>query len=88
MGDKLHEVISYYTSLQLWITNKQINKCIESIINQTYKNLEIIVDDGSKDKSGWLCDQLKENNNRIIVTHQKNGGVSEARNIRLKVYSW
>ena len=66
----------------------QINKCIESIINQTYKNLEIIiVDDGSQDQSGKLCDQLKENDNRIIVIHQKNYGVSEARNTGLKVCS-
>ena len=48
----------------------QITRCIESIINQTYKNLEIIiVDDGSKDQSGKLCDQLKEKDNRIIVVH-------------------
>lgn len=66
----------------------QINKCIESIINQTYKNLEIIiVDDGSKDQSGKLCDQLKESDNRIVVIHQKNSGVSEARNTGLKVCS-
>ena len=66
----------------------QINRCIESIINQTYKNIEIIiVDDGSKDQSGKLCDQLKENDNRIIVIHQKNCGVSEARNTGLKVCS-
>lgn len=66
----------------------QINRCIESIINQTYKNLEIIiVDDGSKDQSGKLCNQLKENDNRIIVIHQKNSGVSEARNTGLKVCS-
>ena len=66
----------------------QINRCIESIINQTYKNIEIIiVDDGSKDQSGKLCDQSKENDNRIIVIHQKNCGVSEARNTGLKVCS-
>ena len=66
----------------------QITRCIESIINQTYKNLEIIiVDDGSKDQSGKLCDQLKEKDNRIIVVHQKNSGVSEARNTGLKVCS-
>lgn len=66
----------------------QITRCIESIINQTYKNVEIIiVDDGSKDQSGKLCDQLKEKDNRIIVIHQKNSGVSEARNTGLKVCS-
>lgn len=66
----------------------QITRCIESIINQTYKNLEIIiVDDGSKDQSGKICDQLKENDNRIVVIHQKNKGISEARNTGLKVCS-
>lgn len=64
----------------------QITKCIESIISQTYENLEIIiVDDGSKDQSGKICDQLKENDDRIVVIHQKNSGVSEARNTGLKV---
>lgn len=59
--------------------------CIESIINQTYENLEIIlVDDGSCDKSGAICDAFAVRDNRIKVHHLKNGGVAKARNLGLK----
>ena len=62
-----------------------LDNCISSIINQTYRKLEIIlVDDGSTDKSGNLCDKYANKDNRIIVIHKKNGGVSEARNTGLK----
>lgn len=56
-------------------------KCIESLINQTYKNIQIIlVDDGSTDQSGKICDAYAERDSRIEVVHQANGGVSKARN--------
>ena len=58
-----------------------LEECIKSIINQTYKNLEIIlVDDGSTDNSGKICDEYKKEDNRIKVIHKKNGGLSDARN--------
>ena len=58
-----------------------IVKCLESIANQTYKNLEvIIVDDGSTDNTGKLADEFAENDNRFTVIHKENGGVSSARN--------
>ena len=58
-----------------------LEQCIKSIINQTYNNLQIIlVDDGSKDNSGKLCDQYAEKDNRIEVIHKSNGGLSDARN--------
>ena len=58
-----------------------IEKCVKSIINQDYPNLEIIlVNDGSKDKTGELCDKLKETDDRIQVIHQNNRGLSAARN--------
>lgn len=60
---------------------KYINKCIESVVNQTYTDLEIIlVDDGSTDTSPVICDEWKEKDARINVFHKKNGGVSSARN--------
>lgn len=61
-------------------------QCIESLINQTYKNLEIIlIDDGSTDKSGEICDLYKDKDNRIKVIHKQNGGLSSARNTGLDI---
>ena len=63
---------------------KYLERCVNSIINQNYENMEIIlVDDGSKDSSGKLCDVLAKRDNRIKVIHQKNGGLSAARNTGL-----
>ena len=60
---------------------KYIRKCIESIINQTYKNIEIIlVDDGSPDDCGKICDEYAKKDNRIKAIHKENGGLSDARN--------
>lgn len=60
---------------------KYLSKCIESIINQTYQNLEIIlVDDGSTDNSGKIADEYAIKDNRIRVIHKRNAGVSSARN--------
>lgn len=62
-----------------------LKRCIDSVINQTYSKLEIIlVDDGSTDSSGILCDQLKEIDYRIIVIHKENGGLSSARNTEIE----
>ncbi len=63
-----------------------LEQCLNSIINQTYKNLEIIlVNDGSTDNSGVICDLYANIDNRIIVIHKDNGGVSSARNAGLNV---
>ena len=65
---------------------KYLPECVESIISQTYGNLEIIlVDDGSTDRSGKICDEFAEKDSRIVVIHQKNSGVSAARNRGLDV---
>lgn len=61
-------------------------KCIESILSQTYKNLEILlVDDGSPDNSGRICDEYAIRDSRITVIHKENGGLSDARNVALDV---
>lgn len=63
-----------------------LNKCLISIISQTYRSIEIIlVDDGSTDESGLICDMYKEKDKRIQVIHKKNGGLSDARNMGLHI---
>ncbi len=61
-----------------------LRKCVDSILAQTYTNLEIIlVDDGSPDKSGQICEEYKKKDKRIKVIHKENGGLSSARNVGL-----
>lgn len=77
--DKISIVVPIYN------VEKYLRKCIESILKQTYYNLEIIlVDDGSTDSSGEICDEYKNKDSRIIVIHQKNKGMSSARNSGIK----
>ena len=67
----------------IYNVEKYLVRCLQSIIKQTYQNLEIIlVDDGSTDTSGKLCDKFAEKDSRIIVIHKKNGGLSDARNVQ------
>lgn len=64
---------------------KYLNRCVDSLINQTYKNLEIIlVDDGSTDSSPRICDDYKKKYEAVKVIHKKNGGLSSARNTGIK----
>ena len=59
-----------------------LTECIESTLKQTYHNVEIIlIDDGSTDRSGKICDTYANKDNRIKVFHKKNGGLSDARNM-------
>lgn len=61
---------------------RRLRKCIDSILKQTYSNWELLlIDDGSSDASGRICDLYSSKDDRIIVFHQKNGGVSSARNV-------
>ena len=67
--------------LPVYNVEKYLERCIESVIHQTYINLDIIlVDDGSTDSSGLLCDKLATKDTRITVIHKTNGGLSDARN--------
>lgn len=79
--DKLVSVI-----VPVYNVEKYLRECIDSILKQTYINLEIIlIDDGSADKSGEICDSYIEIDKRIKVIHKENGGLSEARNVGLDV---
>ena len=65
---------------------KYLNKCIDSILSQTYRELEVIlVDDGSPDSCGQICDYYKDTDDRVKVIHKKNGGLSDARNAGLAI---
>ena len=76
MSDGISIVVPVYN-----VPEKYLRACIESLINQTYKVIEIIlVDDGSKDQSGRICDQYANLDSRIKVIHKQNGGLSAARN--------
>ena len=67
-------------------TEGLLDRCVESIVGQTYKNLEIIlVDDGSPDNCPAMCDEWAEKDSRIRVIHKENGGVSSARNAALDI---
>ena len=65
----------------IYNVEKYIKKCVDSLLNQTYKDIEIIlVDDGSPDNCKIICDEYKNKDERIKVLHKKNGGLSDARN--------
>ena len=65
---------------------KYLKRCVDSILAQTYKNLEVVlVNDGSTDNSGVICDEYAKEDTRIKVVHKENGGVSTARNVGLEV---
>lgn len=68
--------------IPIYNVEKYLRKCVDSVIRQSYKQLEIIlVDDGSTDASGKICDGYKNIDSRVIVIHKDNGGLSDARNV-------
>lgn len=84
MEEKKHELVSVI--VPIYKVEDDLLDCVTSIQNQTHTNLEIIlVDDGSPDKCGEMCDVLAKDDDRIIVIHQENGGLSSARNAGMQV---
>ena len=74
--------------LPIYNVEKYLNRCVKSVVNQSYKNLEIIlVDDGSTDNSGFICDRMQQKDDRVKVLHKRNGGVSAARNSGMEMAS-
>ena len=72
--------------IPVYKVEKYLDKCVESVVNQTYKNLEIIlVDDGSPDNCPKMCDDWAQKDDRIKVIHKQNGGLSDARNSGLDI---
>jgi glycosyltransferase involved in cell wall biosynthesis len=70
----------------IYNTEKYLHKCIDSILVQSFRNFELIlVDDGSTDESGSICDKYAKKDSRIIVVHKDNSGVSNARNAGLDI---
>lgn len=79
MNDKISVIVPIYK------VEEYLNRCVESLVNQSYQNLEIIlIDDGSPDKCPAMCDEWAIKDRRIKVVHKQNGGVSSARNEGLK----
>jgi glycosyltransferase EpsH len=69
----------------IYKTEKYINECIDSILNQTYKNLEVLlIDDGSPDSCPQICDNYAKLDERVKVIHKENAGLSDTRNVGLK----
>lgn len=80
MSDLISIIVPVYNS------SKYLEECINSILNQTYKNLEIIlVNDGSTDGSLKICEKMKEKDKRVIVINKKNTGVSDTRNVGINI---
>ncbi|MBZ4298139.1 glycosyltransferase, partial [Streptococcus pneumoniae] len=79
MEDLISIVVPVYN------VEKYLKKSIESILNQTYQNIEILlVDDGSTDSSGKICESFSKVDPRIRVFHKENGGLSDARNFGIE----
>lgn len=79
MSDLISIIVPVYK------VEKYLHRCVDSILAQTYNNIELLlIDDGSPDNSGMICDEYAEKDSRVRVFHKPNGGVSSARNLGLR----
>lgn len=86
LGRKKVKVKMISIIIPIYNVEKYLSKCIESLVGQTYKDIEIIlINDGSPDHCLSICEQYSKKDNRIIVINQENKGVSAARNAGLKI---
>ncbi len=86
MVNVMSEDIKVSIVVPIYNVEKYLDRCIKSILNQTYKNIEIIlVDDGSADESGAIADRYADTDDRIRVIHKANGGLSDARNAGIDI---
>ena len=82
MEKKVSVIIPVYN------VEEYLQECLDSMLDQTYKHLEIIlIDDGSQDRCPYICDQYATKDDRIKVIHKKNGGAASARNLGLEIAS-
>ena len=81
MCDSVEDYVLISVIIPVYNVEQYLRQCVDSVLAQTYQNIEIIlVDDGSTDSSGDICNQYKNTDKRINIVHQKNAGLSEARN--------
>lgn len=72
--------------IPVYCVEEYLDRCVRSVLKQTYSNIEVIlVDDGSPDSCGLICDAFAKQDNRVVVVHKENGGLSSARNAGIKV---
>lgn len=82
----IHIMATVSVIIPIYNVEKYLKTCLDSVLNQTYKDLEIIlIDDGSPDKCPYICDEYAEKDNRVTVIHQENKGCALARNLGLDV---
>lgn len=82
----MNDMIAFSVIVPVYKVENYLGKCVESILSQSFRNFELIlVDDGSPDSCGKMCDDLSDKDSRIKVVHKENGGLSSARNAGLDI---